>query len=141
MAIKKPSKSGSSYLNYKKIFSIILLGISDANCRFLYCGVGVNGKASDGGVLAKSKFYQLSNQKLNIPKRRCGEMPFVFIGDAAFPLRPDLMKPFGIRNLNAKGKVFNYRLSPARRIIENSFGILVTRFRCLSNTLAHICSL
>ena len=50
-------------------------------------------------------------------------MPFVFVGDEAFPLRPYLMRPWPGRMLtDEKRKVYNYRLSRARRVVENTFG-------------------
>ncbi|KAJ8911111.1 hypothetical protein NQ315_003373 [Exocentrus adspersus] len=54
----------------------------------------------------------------------------VFVeGDEAFAMRYDFLKPYNQRELNYQKRIFNYRLSRARRIIENTFGILANRFR------------
>lgn len=41
------------------------------------------------------------------------------------------MKPYSQRGLTMVQRVFNFRLSRARRIIENVFGIMAVRFRVL----------
>lgn len=62
-------------------------------------------------------------------------VPHVFLGDEGFSLGRHLMRPF--RRLTAEGEnaIFNYRLSRARRVVENAFGILTTRWRILENKL------
>ena len=56
-------------------------------------------------------------------------MPFAFVGDDAFPLRKYLMK----RNLSYEQRVYNYRInyriSRARRTVENAFGIMANRYK------------
>ncbi|CAN8012250.1 unnamed protein product, partial [Ixodes pacificus] len=57
-------------------------------------------------------------------------LPYIFLGDEAFQLRPDFMKPYpGSRDKPAES-CFNYRLSRAHTCscVENAFGILAARF-------------
>lgn len=62
----------------------------------------------------------------------------MFIGDEAFPLKTYLMRPIPGRSLdNQQQKVYNYRVSRARRTIENAFGILVARWRVLKRCTSH----
>lgn len=61
----------------------------------------------------------------------------VFVGDDAFPLKEYLLKPYSHHGpLTLKEKVFNYRLSRARRIVENAFGLLVSQFRIFEKPIA-----
>lgn len=78
---------------------------------------------------------KLQSKKLNIPNAEnvtgsSTNLPYVFVADDAFPLRTDMLKPFRQADLDSRDKeIFNYRLSRARRIVENAFGILSSRFR------------
>lgn len=57
-------------------------------------------------------------------------LPYVFLGDEAFPLLENLHKPYSQKNgLTKEQRIYNYRHCRARRVVENAFGILATRFR------------
>lgn len=130
-----PIGSGSSFYNYKKFFSIVLIACANANYEIIWCEAGINGRISDGGTIKETNFYEkLINYDCNIPNRSkprnsSKALPYVFVGDEAFALRPDFMKPFGKNALNQERKIFNYRLSRARRVIENVFEIMSNRFK------------
>ena len=62
-------------------------------------------------------------------------VPYFFASDDAFSLEPYMMKPYGQNNLSEMKRIFNYRLSRARRLSENAFGILASRFRVFLTTM------
>ena len=111
------------------------MAICDANYKFTMVDISDTGRNSDGGVFSNCNLgIAISENLLNLPKAETiwhGNIvyPFVFVGDEAFPLRTDLMKPYPRAVLGLKERIFNYRLSRSRRIIENTFGILAARFR------------
>lgn len=139
--VKCPAKSGSSFFNYKQFFSIILQGVADANKRLIAIEVGGRGKQSDGGTFHYSTLNKLmENGGLPIPPPdilpgTTSRSPYVFIGDEAYPLKINIMRPFPSRNLNAKNEHFNKCLSRARKCIECAFGILYAKWRILSKPI------
>uniref|UniRef100_A0AAZ1XSW5 DDE Tnp4 domain-containing protein n=1 Tax=Oreochromis aureus TaxID=47969 RepID=A0AAZ1XSW5_OREAU len=118
--IQPPPKSGSMYFNYKSRFSIILMAVVDANYKFVYASAGTQGRVSDAGVLAHSDLKEaMDTGTLNFPPADTlpgtdAMMPHMLIGD---------------------DRIYNYRLSRARRVVENAFGILANRFRVFRTTI------
>ena len=57
-------------------------------------------------------------------------LPFTFIADEAFPLGTHIMRAYAIthRTFGNAERIFNYRLSRARRVIENTFEIMTSRW-------------
>lgn len=149
--ILHPRNSGSEFYNYKGFFSVVLLAVVDADYKFIFADVGCQGRISDGGVLRNSLFWKaLVNGSLGLPQPRLlpestdksfdgsytnKPVSFYLAGDDAFPLENYIMKPYSQRNLSEEKRIFNYRLSRARRISENAFGILSSRFRVFSTVM------
>lgn len=143
--IQAPPNSVSNYFNYKKSFSIVLFGACDANYIFTLVHVGEMGSNSDAAIFADSLLgQQLQEGELNWPQGTAPlpgsniRTPCFFVGDDAFPLSTNLVKPYSGHFLNEEKRIFNYRISRARRVIENAFGILATRFRIFRKPIAFL---
>ena len=141
IAIQCPARAGSMYYNYKGYHSLILMALVDADYKFLWAEVGSNGSAGDAQVFNNSELKEAIEKKvLGLPEAEPlpnddKPMPFYIAADDAFALKTWLMKPFSKKNLSKSERIFNYRLSRGRRIVENAFGILAHRFRCLLTTM------
>ena len=144
VACKAPSGSGSENYNYKGFFSIILFAMVLSDYKFLWADVYGNGSSSEAHIYNNSELQAgLENDDIAgwprpdpLPNDN-QDVPYFLVGDDAFSLRTYLMKPYGAKNLSRQQRIFNYRLSRARRVVENAFGILVNRFQVLLTTMSH----
>ena len=134
--MQAPHNSGSEYFTYKKTHSIVLLAICNARYDFLLVYIGDSGRQSDGSIYNSSHLgHAIENNLLDIPKPEkinpdlSKLFPFLFMADDAFGLKPHMMKPYPNQNLPTEQRIVNYRLSRARRVTENTFGITTSRFR------------
>lgn len=135
--IQCPAHSGTMFFNYKKFFSICLLAVADANYKFLTDDIGAYGKQSDGGTFRETKLCKnLITVPHNWPKPKeipgtTTYAPFVLVGDEAFPLMENLMRPFPGTALTEDRRRFNKRLSRSRTVVERAFGIMTNKWRIL----------
>ena len=135
VVMQAPPRSGSEYFNYKKAHSIVLLAVCNARYEFTMLDIGDAGRQSDGGVYKNSELgRQIDNNIINrlepCPINGSDKSyPYVFVADDAFQMKLFMLKPFARIDADVCKKIFNYRLSRARRIIENCFGIAAARFR------------
>ncbi|XP_041697437.1 uncharacterized protein LOC121534891 [Coregonus clupeaformis] len=144
MVIQAPPCSGSQFYNYKGTYSIVLLALVDANYWFRVIDIGANGRASDGGTLRESAFGRaLQDGTLGIPPPatlpvadHLGPVLYVFVGNKAFPLKPNLMRLYaGPQDPGSPQRIFNYQLSRARLVVEYTFGTFSALWRMYRQVL------
>lgn len=113
----------------------------DANYKFIYTSVDTHVMASDAGPFTHSGLCKwMDSGVLNCPPpeplaNSDLKMPYMFVGNETYPLRPDLMKPYPSKPIDRSQQILNYRLSRAQRVADNAFGILANRFRIMRNTI------
>ena len=100
--LRAPPGTGSEFFNYKKHFSIVLLAIADARACFIAFELGAPGSKSDGGIFNDSLLSGFCNSA-GFPKpgplgdRNTG-VPYYLMGDEAFALQENMMKPYPHRS-------------------------------------------
>ncbi|KAL3186463.1 hypothetical protein MRX96_027506 [Rhipicephalus microplus] len=117
------------------------MAVVDSDCKYVLVDVGAEGRQNDGEIFKESSFGRdLSQGCLDIPAvgslpGTSTSVPYAFVGDEAFQLRKDFTRPYPAKRLNDTERIFNYRLSRARRCAENAFGITAARWRILLRTM------
>lgn len=109
------------------------MAVVDAKYRFLTVDIGAYGSNSDGGIFKSTAFGKaVENGSVAFPKDQFlpgsqTKVGHVLLGDEAFQLLPNFLRPYPQKQLNNKRRVFNYRLSRARFIFKIEFkGMLIT---------------
>ena len=122
--IKQPNDSKALYFNYKKFYSTPLQAVANARYRFLSIDVGGFGRHHDSSTFRYSSLYRaLKSKRIRLPAKDelydsrtiCS---YFFIGDGAYPLSKNLLKPHPGAGLEWWKKIFNRRLSRARQTVE-----------------------
>lgn len=120
----------------------VLQGIVDADACFTV--IDLADPPEDTNMIQfKNTFFgrALCENTLELPApRKLGNsevlMPYVFVGDQTFPLLENLMRPYSAgRKLDNKQRIFNFRFARAHRMVELAFGLVTSKFQCLTNNL------
>lgn len=118
------------------------MAIADTQYRFVAVDIGAYGWSNDSRIFKNSALgRRLYTGNFNIPAPRplpgteAPLMPYVVMGDEPFQMCPNLIKPYSIRFLNYRQRIFNYRLSRARHFVKCAFRILVAKWRILTTCI------
>ena len=135
--IKKPPRSGSLYHNYKGYFSVVLMALVDADYKFLFTDVGGLGHQSDAQLFNHSELKTaMDDGLLNLPDddpmpNDDQNTPYFFLGDDAFALRKNMMKPYSQKGLSREQRIYNYRYCIF--YVSNLFSYTISYFNVLFN--------
>ncbi|XP_033976317.1 protein ANTAGONIST OF LIKE HETEROCHROMATIN PROTEIN 1-like [Trematomus bernacchii] len=132
--ILRPEEYHNEYFNRKGWHSVILQGVVDGKGLFWSVFVGLPGSMHDSRVFSLSSLVSCVDRGGLLPHvtKNIGghDVGYYILGDSAYPLQRWLMKPFQGR-LTPQQHVYNRKTSRARVVVENAFGRLKGRWRCL----------
>uniref|UniRef100_A0A803J8A4 Putative nuclease HARBI1 n=1 Tax=Xenopus tropicalis TaxID=8364 RepID=A0A803J8A4_XENTR len=113
------------YLNRERSHSINVQGVCDSHLRIMSVRSGFPGSVHDAHILRQSALYEGFTK---------GEMlQGWLVGDTGYGVLPWLMTPVHFPRTPAQRR-YNHAHRKTRNVIERLFGVLKSRFRCLSVT-------
>nr|XP_025038018.1 protein ALP1-like [Pelodiscus sinensis] len=134
--IHAPPCQAAQYINRKGYFSIVLQALVDHLGQFTDICVGWAGQAHDAHIF--QNLYRRLQAGAFFPERNYAvgdvQMPTCIVANAAYPLMPQLMKPY-TGHLDSSRELFNSHLNQAHFQVGCAFGHLKGRFRCLLTRL------
>ncbi|KAJ8975166.1 hypothetical protein NQ317_011995 [Molorchus minor] len=117
------------FYNRKEHHSIILQAVCDDKRIFTDVFIGMPGRVHDARVFRNSPLY---NRLIGNPPPHLLPPAQHLLGDAAYPLLPNLLKPLRDNgHLNEIQLRFNQILSAQRSVIERAFALLKGKWRRL----------
>ena len=138
VVMQTPVNSGSNFYNYKGTFSIIywLFVMLNTASPFLILEI-LEGKVMEEFwlILPLAVHWRVGLcLYLALSRFLVSHVQYHTIL-LAFPLKTYMLRPFPGRFLPEDKQIFNYRLSRARRVIENTFGIMATKFKIFGRSI------
>ena len=144
IAFRSTANNGSDYCNCKGFYSIVLLAVVTSDYKFLWVDTNGKGSSSYKHIYDNSELKEAleKNDIIGFPQPDplpgdTQDIPYFLVGDDSFSLNKYMMKPYRGRRTTHRQRIFNYRLLRARRVVDNTFGILADRFQVLLTTMAH----
>lgn len=139
--VRKPPTKGSND-NHKKYFSVVLLALADSRYHFVAVHTVADGSTTDARVLSATRMgQQILTTQLSLPNPKSlpgtigSPVPFVIVADEAFAVTTNVLRPFPMRGLDTRRRIYNNRLSRARHYVKCAFGILGSKWRVFLRAL------
>lgn len=117
------------------------MAVVNADYQFIYADAGCQGRCSDRGVFSYTSLYEKLDQlRLRLPPDLPlveGRIPVPYVLDDDFALSRNTLKPFPrILEVSSPKRILNNRFCRTRRIVENEFEILASKFRIFCKPIA-----